>query len=257
LKNFATGLSGDIGRNIKAGDIANFEARIENSKEVGIRMRFLKPKGFLHLAGIVGNSAVNADLENSYNINVTSTRNLGKIALESGVSRFLYVSSGHVYGNTELPAREDGPTNPISSYAEQKLMAESSLLEIFSGEPEKLTIVRVFSVLGFGMKANTLGGAVERNLNSHSITCIQNSQDIRDFLTPYQVANCLVKLLNYNGDLPKVINLASGVPMTIQEGVQHLLDSKKITLSSNIFLPGFSAMPKNYASIENLKKLFP
>lgn len=255
LKIMATGLSGDIGRHIKIQNISDFGVRLENTQEVVTRIYESKPNQILHLAGVVGNAIVKSDLENSYKINVEATRNLGLIALESGVSRFTFVSSGHVYGVTEEPAREDSIPNPQTFYAEQKLLAESHLQDIFKDDPTKLTIVRVFSVLGFGMKPHTLGGAVENLLLSKSALVIPNSQDVRDFLSPVQVGSLLERIVNYKSSLPRVLNLGSGKRSTIKEGVQALLETKSFAINPNIFLPGFSEMPKNFGNVDKLRDL--
>ena len=46
-------------------------------------------------------------------------------ARDAGVKRLVYAGSSSVYGDTPtLPKREDMPTNPLSPYALQKLVAE-------------------------------------------------------------------------------------------------------------------------------------
>lgn len=58
--------------------------------------------------------------------NVLGTINLLEAARASGVSRFIYISSGGaMYGNPErLPADEEHPSNPVSAYALSKHTGE-------------------------------------------------------------------------------------------------------------------------------------
>src|ERR1044072_2190708 len=57
--------------------------------------------------------------------NVDATLNVLVAARDAGVKRLVFAGSSSAYGNTEtLPKHEDMPTNPLSPYALQKLVAE-------------------------------------------------------------------------------------------------------------------------------------
>ena len=57
--------------------------------------------------------------------NVDGTLTLLKMAVDSGVRRFVYSASSSAYGNTNvLPTPESHSTNPLSPYGAQKLMGE-------------------------------------------------------------------------------------------------------------------------------------
>jgi nucleoside-diphosphate-sugar epimerase len=61
----------------------------------------------------------------SHRANVDATLNLLMASRDSGVKRMVFAGSSSVYGDTPtLPKREDMPTNPLSPYALQKLVAE-------------------------------------------------------------------------------------------------------------------------------------
>src|SRR5690242_20409155 len=58
-------------------------------------------------------------------VNVEGTLNVLLAARDAGVRRVIFASSSSVYGSSaELPAREDGPVDPISPYGVAKLAAE-------------------------------------------------------------------------------------------------------------------------------------
>ena len=60
--------------------------------------------------------------------NLTASLNVLVAARAAGVKRLVFAGSSSVYGDTPtLPKREDMPTNPLSPYALQKLVANSTV----------------------------------------------------------------------------------------------------------------------------------
>jgi nucleoside-diphosphate-sugar epimerase len=79
----------------------------------------------LHQAAIPSVPRSVKDPATSNNANVTASVNILVAARDAGVKRLVYAGSSSVYGDTPtLPKREDMPTNPLSPYALQKLVAE-------------------------------------------------------------------------------------------------------------------------------------
>lgn len=90
-------------------------------------------------------------------VNVEGTANLARQAAAAGVSRFIFVSSIKVNGESTLPGQpfraEDSPA-PQDPYALSKWEAEQRLHEIASATGMELVIVRPPLVYGPGVKAN-------------------------------------------------------------------------------------------------------
>jgi nucleoside-diphosphate-sugar epimerase len=79
----------------------------------------------LHQAAIPSVPRSVKDPLTSNEANVTGALNILVAARDAGVKRLVYAGSSSVYGDTPtLPKREDMPTNPLSPYALQKLVAE-------------------------------------------------------------------------------------------------------------------------------------
>ena len=79
----------------------------------------------LHEAAIPSVPRSVKDPLTSNEANVTGALNILVAARDAGVKRLVYAGSSSVYGDTPtLPKREDMPTNPLSPYALQKLVAE-------------------------------------------------------------------------------------------------------------------------------------
>jgi nucleoside-diphosphate-sugar epimerase len=84
----------------------------------------------IHLACISNDPSVELDPGLSHSINYEAFGPLVRISQEQGVRRFLFASSGSVYGVSDAPeVTEDHPLVPVSLYNEYKAMCEAVLLE--------------------------------------------------------------------------------------------------------------------------------
>lgn len=104
----------------------------------------------LHFAAsIVVPESVSLPLKYYYN-NVKTTLDLIQLAVEQGVSHFIFSSSAAVYGLPErLPVNEESPLSPINPYGRTKLMGEWIIQDTAQAE-ERLNyiILRYFNVAG-------------------------------------------------------------------------------------------------------------
>lgn len=102
----------------------------------------------VHLGGVVGDQSCDLDEARTLEINVIGTRLLAEAARGLGVPRFIFASTGAVYGNCDCPMDEDAPLNPVSLYARSKIAAERILLEMANDEFAP-TILRFGTIFGF------------------------------------------------------------------------------------------------------------
>jgi nucleoside-diphosphate-sugar epimerase len=90
-------------------------------------------------------------------VNTYGTFNLAKQAAESGVKRFIYISSIKVNGESTTeskPFRFDNECKPIDPYGISKYEAESQLLSLGKETGMEIVIIRPPLVYGAGVKAN-------------------------------------------------------------------------------------------------------
>ena len=90
-------------------------------------------------------------------VNVAGTLNLARQAAESGVKRFIFLSSIKVNGEQTDAGQAftvDGATSPSDPYGISKLEAEQGLREIAATTGMELVIIRPPLVYGPGVKAN-------------------------------------------------------------------------------------------------------
>lgn len=90
-------------------------------------------------------------------VNVSATVNLARQAVEAGVSRFIYLSSVKVNGESSslgVPLKASDPSMPVGPYAISKAEAEVALLDIASQTGLEVVIIRPPLIYGVGVKAN-------------------------------------------------------------------------------------------------------
>ena len=240
LRILATGATGTIGKHFSGVEPLSLNL-LDDLSIIG-KSLFNTSSVVLHAAGIVGNDAVSKDINISRKINIDGTKKLAEISRDRSISRFVYVSSSHVYAPSDGLLLESSKVEPAGAYAEQKIEAEQAVVEVFKETPEKLCIVRVFSVLDWDVADFTLGGAIKNLTTSSSNFKLSNSDDVRDFLTPKFIASVLTKI-SRNTSICGVINLSSGRGTTIREAARKMLNESGFEFPSERVMPGNSIRP--------------
>ncbi|PMK05020.1 SDR family oxidoreductase [Vibrio sp. 10N.261.55.A7] len=105
----------------------------------------------------VMNDGSNSPLNDYREVNTAGTLNLAKQAVESGVKRFIFISSIKVNGELSKPGkpfRYDDPRAPKDCYGQSKSEAEEQLLDLAIKTGLEVVIIRPTLVYGVGVKAN-------------------------------------------------------------------------------------------------------
>ena len=92
-----------------------------------------------------------------HEVNALGTLNLARQAIQSGVRRFVFISSIKVNGEHSLPHkpfRADDEPAPADYYALSKLEAERGLIELSRNHPFEVVIIRPPLLYGPGVKGN-------------------------------------------------------------------------------------------------------
>jgi nucleoside-diphosphate-sugar epimerase len=107
----------------------------------------------IHLAAAAHNNLNDSEYLNE--VNNKGTVNLARQAVKSGVSRFIFISTIGVHGNSSTkPFDEKSKANPHSPYSESKLQAELELLKISRETGLEVVIIRPVLVYGRGATGN-------------------------------------------------------------------------------------------------------
>jgi nucleoside-diphosphate-sugar epimerase len=251
---FATGVSGTIGKHFK-NQVFAIDCDLRNSELKNIP-NIKKGDCILHSAAVVGPISVSKDLATSYKVNVNASKMLAEFAKNKEISRFIYVSTSHVYARSNSLLTESSPASPNNVYAEQKLEAEEEITSVFRDYPEKLCIVRVFSVLDWDVADFTLGGGIKKLTSDNSSFILNYGDDIRDFLTPHLIANTLISIAN-EARLTGIVNLATGTGITVRDAARTMLEGSGYKLPANRIISGNSDYPYVVGDNSKLKAALP
>lgn len=252
---FATGITGTIGKFLSS-NIHGVQINLEGPIIDSAPPKLQPEDSLIHLAGIVGPKLVDENPQRAFQVNVLGTVNLADSFLNSGGGRFIYVSTSHVYGKSDLPLKESSPVRPINNYANQKLEAEDRLRDLFQSNPDRLCVVRVFSVLDWNVGPFTLGGAISRLTESNSNFVLKNADDTRDFLTPKTIAETL-ELIAAKESMSGTVNLCSARGLTVREAALIMLNQIGLNPPSERIQGGNSSNPYIVGDNSKLKEFLP
>lgn len=151
----------------------------------------------IHLAAIVGDPASKIKPKETLEINYFSTKALCDVAKYLGISKFIFASTCSVYGFKNKICDERTDPNPLSLYAETKLMAEKALLASTNGNfcPVVLRFATVYGWsprMRFDLVVNLL---IAKGLVDKEITVFGKGLQYRPFIHVKDAARAIVKVL--------------------------------------------------------------
>ncbi len=107
----------------------------------------------VHLAALSNDPLGEINSEVTYDINYRAAVNIAKIAKKSGIKRFIFISSQSAYGisDTDIELDEEAPKNPVTAYADSKLLAEKEILNL-NDKDFNVLILRPSTIFGASNK---------------------------------------------------------------------------------------------------------
>ncbi len=152
----------------------------------------------VHLAALVGDPICAVDPDLTRAVNQTGTERVLQSARSAGIKRFVFASTCSVYGagSGEL-LTEESPLNPVSVYAESKVLAENAVLAQSTAEMDTIvlrfaTIYGLAPRLRFDLVANLLTARASRGLP----ISIFGGEQWRPFLHVSDVAHAIQHALD-------------------------------------------------------------
>jgi UDP-glucose 4-epimerase len=143
-------------------------------------------------------------------INVEGLQNVLDAASDTGVSRFVFISSGGaVYGETPIPATELTPPQPDNPYGEHKLRGEAMVTDA----PVSSVILRPSNVYGPRQRSDAEGGVVsifsDRLAAGLPVVIYGDGEQQRDFVHVSDVVDA-IKLALDEPSMEGVWNVGTG-----------------------------------------------
>ena len=162
-----------------------------------------------------------------YRVNVKSTLNLARQAVEAGVKRFIVLSSIGVNGNsTTTPFTETDPPNPIEPYAASKLAAEQGLQQLSATSEMELTIIRPPLVYGPNAPGNFARLIYWVNMGIPlPFGSIQNK---RSLIAVENLINLITICIDHPGAANQLFVVCDGDDLSTTELLNHIANSLNI-----------------------------
>lgn len=181
----------------------------------------------IHCASIVGNSNLNKS--NYIDINVKSTLELLEFCLKNHVKKFVYISTGGVYGYNKKELGEDNGCNPIDIYSLSKYFSEK-LCDLYK-DKISIVILRMFFPYGNGQRGRLISNLVNDILQGKEINLNKNGLPMINPIHITDVVSILKGILKIN--CSGIFNICGDECISIEDLC------KKISYNYNSSTPKF------------------
>lgn len=163
-------------------------------------------------------------------VNVSGTVTLMEAMREVGVRRVVFISSGAVYGEqSRQPLTETATPDPRSPYAVSKLSAEYYVRTIGMLWGIETVALRVFNAYGPGQHlppfhAPVIPYLLRQACHNGTLVVHGDGNQTRDYIYVDDVVNAMVAAATAPGINQKIINIGSGIEMTVRDLVSLVLE---------------------------------
>ena len=154
--------------------------------------------------------------------NIEATQKLLEFYKDREIKKFVYASSSSVYGDAELPMREDSLLKPVSPYGVTKLAGENLCYLYWKNYNVPTVSLRYFTVYGPRQRPDmAIHKFVKAILNEEEIAVFGDGTQTRDFTFVDDVveANILAGSSEIKGE---VFNVGGGSRVSVNELIRKI-----------------------------------
>ena len=175
-----------------------------------------------HLACLGVRHSIHSPIEN-HEVNASATLQLLRASRETGVKRFVYVSSSEVYGTARTaPITEDHPTWPMTVYGASKLAGEAYTRAFWETYRYPTTVVRPFNAYGprchhEGDSGEVIPKFLLRCLAGKPMVIFGDGTQTRDFTFVGDTAGGIMVAGLSEASIGQTVNIGSGKEIQVRE----------------------------------------
>lgn len=258
IDDLSTGKLNNIKEYVRSGQVDFVKGDIRDASLV---RKVLKDVDLVvHFAALtsVPFSVKNPDL--TFDINLLGTLNLLRSSIEENVDRFVFISSCAVCGDPEfLPVTEEALPNPISPYAESKLIGERYCLGFSERQLLRSVVLRFFNVFGPRQGLNDYSGVITRFIEFSKkglpLVIYGDGLQTRDFVNVNDIVEAVLASIKSSKAEGEVFNVGSGKPTSINELARTVLELAGLDLVIRYEKSRAGDIKDSYADISKAKKL--
>ena len=258
VDDLSTGRLENIGDHLSRGSVDFVQGDIRDSEL--IRKCVDGVNVVVHLAALtsVPFSVKNPDL--TFDVNVSGSINLMRACVEEGVGRFVFASTCAVFGNPEfLPVNENAQVNPISPYAESKLLAERYCNGFYDRGVLEPVVLRFFNVFGTRQGLSEYSGVITRFVDrcrrGLPLVVYGDGLQTRDFVNVSDVVEGILAAMRRGGIEGEVFNIGSGKATSLNVLAKEVLELAGVDLGIHYEEPRAGDIKDSYADISKAKRL--
>lgn len=258
LDNLSTGKLDNISCHLKSGAVELVEGDIREVKDVKKSLDGVDI--VIHMAALVSVPLSVEDPNLTFDINLTGTLHVLRASAESAVKKFVFISSCAVCGDPEsLPITELTQPNPISPYAESKLIGERYCLGFAERGLLQTVVLRFFNVYGSRQGMNDYSGVItrfaDRCRKGLPLTIYGDGSQTRDFVNVKDVVEFVLASTKSDSAVGEVFNVGSGKPTTISELAKEVIELAGGSSHISYEKPRVGDIKDSYADISKGRKL--
>jgi len=203
---------------LHGSDYELFEADIRDINACREAFKGVTKVVHLAAAGSVVESVQDPAL--NFNINVQGTFNMLSLAVEYGVSKFVFSSTGGaLIGNAQPPVSEMSLPKPISPYGASKLCCEAYCHAFAKSYDLGVVCLRFANVYGINSvhKTGVVNKFTQSVMEQKSLTIFGDGSSTRDYIHVSDLCSGIVLALNESSLKNDVIHIATGIETSLKE----------------------------------------
>jgi len=155
--------------------------------------------------------------------NVQATQKLLEFYKDLDIKKFVYASSSSVYGDAELPMREDSLLKPVSPYGVTKLAAENLCYLYWKNYNVPTVSLRYFIVYGLKQRPDMAIQFVKAIFKGDEVVIFGDGTQTRDFTYVNDAVEATI-LAADNNLVGEVFNVGGGSRISVNELIE-LMDN--------------------------------
>jgi UDP-glucuronate decarboxylase len=231
LDNFQTGRAENLRQFEHEPQFEFVEHDVIDSLPQWLRGGRTKFNHIYHLACAASPPHYQADPEHTLLTSVVGTRNLLRLAEETG-ARLLLTSTSEVYGDPEVhPQTEDyrgwvSCTGPRACYDEGKRAAETLAFDFLRARRADVRVARIFNTYGPHMRCDdgrVVSNVVCQALSGDDITIYGDGSQTRSFCYVEDMVGALCRLIDSNRAVGMPVNLGNPNELQVRELVDLVI----------------------------------
>ena len=232
LDNFQTGRRSNVAHLETNPRFDVIEHDVIDDLPLHFRRRGLKFTHVYHLACAASPPHYQADPEHTMLTNVLGTRNMLRLAEETG-ARLLLTSTSEVYGDPEVhPQQEDyrgwvNCTGPRACYDEGKRAAETLAFDFLRAGRADVRVARIFNTYGPRMRfddGRVVSNYVCQAIEGDDITIYGDGSQTRSFCYVDDLVDGLMRLMDSESAVGMPVNLGNPTELTVGDLADLVLE---------------------------------